>query len=136
MQATLHPPSGGVFAIRRLIRSDLAQFESHLVRLDPESRRNRFGGAVSEAFLREYAARAFGLDGVMYGYFEAGQLRAAAELRILSDDLDREAEAAFSVEGDWRRHGIASALFERIIVAARHRDVRRILVICLPNNVA
>lgn len=120
---------------RRLTSADRAHFEAHLLRLDIESRRNRFGGAVSETFLRDYAARAFGLDGVMFGYFEEGALRAAAELRVLTDDVNREAEAAFSVEPDWRRRGVASALFSRVIDAARNRGVRRILVICLPNNV-
>ncbi len=120
---------------RRLGPSDRAPFEAHLLRLDVDSRRNRFGGAVSETFLREYAERAFTLDGVMFGYFVGGELRATAELRILTDDVEREAEAAFSVEPDWRRKGIASELFSRIIGAARNRGVSRILVICLPNNI-
>ncbi len=124
------------FSIRRLIPADQPLFEAHLLRLDPESRRNRFGGAVSEAFLRDYAARAFALDGVMYGYVENGVLRAAAELRVLTDDVEREAEAAFSVEPDWRQRGVATALFERVIESARNRSIRRILVICLPNNIA
>jgi ribosomal protein S18 acetylase RimI-like enzyme len=122
------------FSIRRLIPADQPLFETHLLRLDAESRRNRFGGAVSEAFLRDYAARAFTLDGVMFGYVEGGELRAAAELRVLTDDVEREAEAAFSVESDWRQRGLATALFERVIESARNRGIRRILVICLPNN--
>lgn len=120
---------------RRLTSADRTQFAAHLLRLDAESRRNRFGGAVSETFLSDYADRAFGLDGVMFGYFEEGELRAAAELRVLTDDVQREAEAAFSVEPEWRRRGVASSLFSRVIDAARNRGVKRILVICLPNNV-
>lgn len=125
-------PSLGYY--RRLSAADQPQFEAHLLRLDVESRRNRFGGAVSETFLRDYAARAFALDGVIFGYVEDGELRAAGELRVLTDDVEREAEAAFSVEADWRRRGVASGLFQRIIDAARNRRIKRILVICLPNN--
>lgn len=125
-------PIRGYF--RRLTSADRDRFEAHLLRLDPESRRNRFGGAVSETFLRDYSANAFAAKGAIFGYFEEGELRAAAELRALITEGDGEAEAAFSVEPEWRRRGVGSALFRRVIDAARNRNVRRILVICLPDN--
>ncbi|MBN9061733.1 MAG: GNAT family N-acetyltransferase [Rhizobiales bacterium] len=121
---------------RRLTSADRGHFEDHLRRLDRESRRNRFGGAVTDAFLKEYASRALDQDGVAFGYVVDGELRGAGELRLLHDAKDEEAEAAFSVESEWRRQGVAAGLFRRIIDSGRSRGVARILVVCLPHNTA
>ena len=46
-------PEGGV--IRKLWVGEAAKFRDHMLRLDPESRRNRFAGGVSDDFVRKYA---------------------------------------------------------------------------------
>ena len=46
-------------AIRQLRPSDLAAFREHLLRLDADSRRDRFNGVTDEVFLASYAARRF-----------------------------------------------------------------------------
>lgn len=119
---------------RRLATADRSLFGEHLLRLDRASRYDRFGGFASDAFLAEYAGRALDLNGVAFGYVEDGVLRAAAELRLASSPARPEGEAAFSVEQGWRRRGVASGLFRRIIDLARARGVARIEVACLPHN--
>ena len=45
-------PEGGV--IRKLWIGETAKYREHLLRLDPRSRRNRFGGGVSDDFISNY----------------------------------------------------------------------------------
>src|SRR5690349_15288784 len=108
--------------IRKLWPSDEAAFREHLLRLDAESRHDRFAMGVSDEFIRNYAERCFRLEGAIFGYFADGELRGAGELRMIGDD-HRAAEAAFSVEHDWRRHGVGKDLMERIVRAARNARV-------------
>lgn len=127
--------NGGL--LRRLYPSDLAPFAAHLIRLDPESRRDRFGTAVSDAFLERYAHRGFGPGDVAYGYFVGDVLRGAAELRQVEASLlwrDGSAEAAFSVERPWRRGGVGHALMARIVRAAQNRRDRKLTMLCLPTT--
>ena len=58
--------------IRRLWPSDLAIFRDHLLRLDDYSRHMRFGGGVSDAFLRQYAEHCFGKGDLVFGAFVDG----------------------------------------------------------------
>jgi hypothetical protein len=41
--------------VRRLLPSEIELYRQHLLRLDPETPRNRFGGAVSDEFIRWYS---------------------------------------------------------------------------------
>ena len=130
--------------IRRLWRTDRAALLAHLTRLDGDSRRLRFGGAVSDSFLAQYVDRCFGQGDLMFGAFAEGVLRGAAELRsekaiwAEGPPLDRHirAEAAFSVETEMRKRGIGEKLFARLQQAARNHGVEQIEVLCLPENVA
>lgn len=125
------PMSGHV---RKLFPADLPEFRAHLLRLDPESRRARFAMIATDAFIANYAETAFALDTILFGHFEAGEMRGAAELRMLSGQPSRMAEAAFSVEPDCRHRGIGSTLMEQLIVAARNRGMRKLYMSCLGWN--
>ena len=72
---------GGV--IRKLWIGEAARYRDHLLRLDSESRHSRFGGGVSDDFIRNYVDTTFGLGSVVHGFFADGVLRGAAELRPL-----------------------------------------------------
>jgi GNAT superfamily N-acetyltransferase len=136
-------PSGSVH-VRRLWRTDRGALLAHLTRLDGDSRRLRFGGAVSDSFLAQYVDRCFGQGDLMFGAFADGVLRGAAELRsekaiwAEGPPLDRHirAEAAFSVEPELRRRGVGEKLFARLQQAAQNHGVEQIEVLCLPENVA
>ena len=126
----------GTGMMRRLWPTERDLFREHLLRLDPVTRHQRFGTAVSDAFLENYAATTFGVGGLVYAYVEDGVVRGAAELRGLDDIVAQTGEAAFSVEVDWRRRGIGAALFGRLITAARNRGIRTLYMTCLPGNAA
>ncbi|SEG76097.1 GNAT family N-acetyltransferase [Bosea lathyri] len=122
--------------IRRLWPAERDLFKAHLLRLDAVTRRERFGTAVNDEFLENYAVTTFGVGGLVYAYIEAGEVRGAAELRGLEDIVAQTGEAAFSVEKAWRRRGLGETLFSRLIMAARNRGIGTLYMTCLPENVA
>ena len=119
---------GGV--IRKLWGVETHAYRDHLLRLDAESRRNRFCGTIADDIIRTYAATARGRDAIVHGFFVDGVLRGVADLRILG----REAEAAFSIEKPWQSHGVGSALLERTLLVARNRGIKLMEVCCLAEN--
>jgi GNAT superfamily N-acetyltransferase len=129
--------------IRRLWPSDMEAYRDHLLRLDPRSRHERFGGGMSDDFLTHYAEHCCGQGDLLYGAFADGELVGAAELRSNSAIWSEQApfgrhihaEAAFSVEAGYRRRGIGERLFKRIQRAASNHGVETIEIICLPDNV-
>jgi RimJ/RimL family protein N-acetyltransferase len=120
--------------IRKLWPTERETFIAHLLRLDPDTRRNRFGVGVNDSFLVQYARMTFGVGGIVFAYIEDGIVRGAAELRGLEDIIAHSGEAAFSVENDWRKRGIGAILFSRLIRAARNRRVNTLYMTCLPQN--
>jgi GNAT superfamily N-acetyltransferase len=122
--------SGG--AVRKLWVGESELYRQHLLRLDAESRRNRFGGAVSDEFIERYAEPSTLRDAVIYGFFVDGVLRGAAELRLLA--RAGEAEAALSVERVWQSRGVGTALLERVLLAAGNREVKHLHMLCLAEN--
>ncbi|MGA7487179.1 MAG: GNAT family N-acetyltransferase [Xanthobacteraceae bacterium] len=125
-------PHGAV--IRKLWIGEADIYRDHLLRLDPDSRRNRFAGAVSDEFVRGYAEIAFSIDALLHGFFVDGTLRGTAELRPIGAPLMREAEAAFSIEKPWQSHGVGSLLLERTLLAARNRGIKFLHMACLADN--
>ena len=120
--------------IRKLWIGEAGIYRNHLLRLDGDSRHNRFGGAVSDEFIENYVTTTFGLNSVLHGFFVDGVLRGAAELRPLGPAFAREAEIAFSIESEWQSHGIGSALLDRTLLAARNRAIKTLHMACLANN--
>jgi len=125
-------PKGGV--IRKLWVGETAKYREHVLRLDPESRRNRFAGGVSDEFVRNYVDLTTALDAVVHGFFIGGMMRGAAELRPLGAKFPHQAEAAISVEKSWQSHGIGSALLRRTLLAARNRGFKLLHMACLAEN--
>jgi GNAT superfamily N-acetyltransferase len=130
--------------IRRLWAADMRDFRDHLLRLDSNSRHQRFGGGMSDDFLRSYAESCFGKGDLVFGAYLGGQLVGASELRsneaIWAEQAPFQrhvhAEAAFSVESEYRRRGIGEKLFERIVSAASNHGVETIEIVCMPDNVS
>jgi GNAT superfamily N-acetyltransferase len=125
-------PEGAV--IRKLWIGETARYREHLLRLDPESRRSRFGAGVSDEFIRRHVDPSTGPDAVVHGCFVDGVLRGAAELRPVGSSVPRQAEAALSVEKPWQSHGVGSALLARTLLAARNRGFRVLHMACLAEN--
>ncbi|MFN0264991.1 GNAT family N-acetyltransferase [Tepidamorphus sp. 3E244] len=125
-----HDAGGG--AVRRLWATESRPFREHLLRLSADSRRMRFAGAVSDEFVEQYANTAISRALVIFGWFEDGKLRAVAELHgsMFADT----GEAAFTVETDYQNRRIGSALMKRVVLTARNRNMRRLIVSCLSEN--
>ena len=130
----MHEPLIDGGSIRKMWIDRSGPYRDHLLRLDSESRRNRFGGAVSDEFINNYVELSLGLDAVIHGFFVDGTLRGVAELRPLGKTFSDEAEAAFSIEKDWQSHGVGTVLLERTLLAARNRGVKLMHMACLANN--
>ncbi len=130
--------------VRRLWPSDIEAYRDHLLRLDPRSRHERFGGGMSDDFLVHYAEHCFGQGDLLYGAYIEGELVGAAELRSNAAIWTEQApfgrhihaEAACSVEEGYRRRGIGEKLFRRIQRAASNHGVETIEIICLPDNIS
>jgi GNAT superfamily N-acetyltransferase len=122
--------SGGT--VRRLWIGEAELYRQHLLRLDGKSRRNRFGGAVSDEFVGRYAQCSALSGAVIYGFLVDGVLRGAAELRPLERAGD--AEGALSVEKPWQSRGVGTARLDRVLLAAHNRQIERLHMLCLAEN--
>lgn len=120
--------------IRKLWFTETEKFRDHLLRLDRDSRRMRFGMYVDDAFIRKYAERTGQFQSVIYGSFAGREMHAAAELRMIGDSWHGDAEAAFSVESAYQDSGVGTELLGKIILAARNRGVDRLYMNCLSEN--
>ena len=121
-------------AVRALQSADLACFGRHLQRLQGDCRRLRFGLAVSDTFLRDYAARVDLANTAVLGCFADGDMRGVCEVRSLRSGWCAEAELAFTVEKAWRGRGIGTALMARAIRAARDLGIEHLYLTCHPGN--
>ncbi len=119
---------------RKLWAADTGALKAHLLRLDPESRRTRFGTPVGDYFIEQYAENALGNHSVAHGYFVDGVLRGVAELRGFRGVAGGDAEAAFSVEKDFQNKGIGTELFSRTVLVARNRGISKLFVNFLSQN--
>ncbi len=120
--------------IRRLWPADRAALLDHFARLDPETRRLRFGAAVSADFVSDYADKLLSIGSIVHGAFVDGQLHGVGELRVLLNSWPMRAEIALSVDPAWQHEGIGDALFVRMLAAAQNRGVRSLYMMCLPEN--
>ncbi|RJF69998.1 GNAT family N-acetyltransferase [Rhodopseudomonas palustris] len=112
--------TGSKGTIRSLINQELPLLRDHLLRLDAESRRDRFNGYADEGFIDRYARKCGGDGTIIIAFFgEDGAVHAAAELHQPDSSTDRLPEIAFSVEAHLRRKGIGSILFRQLMEVAR-----------------
>ncbi|KMO44822.1 hypothetical protein VQ03_00980 [Methylobacterium tarhaniae] len=118
--------------IRRLWSTDRDAVVTLFRGLDPQSRFDRFMGAVSEAAAATYAARAVSAEGLVFGAFAEGTLRGVGELRPAG--AAAEAEIAFAVAPGHRGRGLGAALGARLTQAARNGGKSRLHLRCLPGN--
>jgi RimJ/RimL family protein N-acetyltransferase len=119
--------------IRKLTKADVPGLRDHLFRLDPDSRRNRFLGNISDTYLSTYPERCCEHGAEAIGYFEDGVMRGVAEMH-LDEAQHSTAEVAFSVEPEFRRAGIGSELFRRLIGRARESHIDQLRMNCHPQN--
>ena len=120
--------------IRKLWIGETDQYFAHLLRLDDDSRRNRFGGVVPDEIIRACVEQIDPLTTILHGFFVDGMLRGVADVRLIGGPRPGAAEAAFSVEMPWQSHGVGSALLERCLLTARNRGIKQLHMMCLARN--
>ncbi len=120
--------------IRKLWKGDSAALAGHLLRLDAETRRRRFGAFMGDDAIRAYGAKAIGVDTLVFGAFQGDRLHAIGELHGLFRPWPHDTEIALSVEPPWQGHGIGSALFSRLVTAAQNRGVTSLHVVFFNDN--
>ena len=99
--------------IRLLRHSELPQFKAHLLRLDADSRRDRFNGPTSDSFVASYAERCFNDGTIVIGYVDGGEVLGAAELHGRPEDAEPTGAIAFRAE---LRGGARASGYERLLV--------------------
>jgi GNAT superfamily N-acetyltransferase len=117
-------------------QEELPLLRDHLLRLDPESRHDRFHGYLDDSFIERYAKRCADDGTVIVAYMENGIVRGAAELHPPDQSEDGLPEIAFSVEACVRRQGVGSILFRRLISEARWKGYRTLRVTTGAGNEA
>ena len=115
--------AGGI--VRTLSRQEeLPLLRDHLLRLDHESRHDRFHGFMDDSFVERYAEKCANDGTLIIAYLEDGVVRGAAELHPPETSPDLLPEIAFSVEASLRRQGVGSLLFRKVIEEARAKGYR------------
>jgi len=100
-------------------QEELPLLRDHLLRLDRNSRRDRFHGFMDDSFIERYAEKCANDGTTIIAFFENGVVRGAAELHPPDQSPDSLPEIAFSVETSVRRRGVGSILFRKLIAEAR-----------------
>ena len=122
-------PRPGFGYVRTLSQQEeLPLLRDHLLRLDSDSRHDRFNGILDDSFIERYAEKCAADGTIIVAYMESGVVRGAAELHPPDQSEDGLPEVAFSVEKCVRRQGIGSILFKRIISEAKWKGYRRLRI--------
>lgn len=117
--------------VRELSRADLPALERHLLSLEAEDRRLRFGTPLADTGVRAYIARIdFERDAVFAVHDDELHVLGAAHVAR----SDRHAELGVSVLDGHRNRGIGAALLARACLRARNWGVPMLLMHCLKEN--
>ena len=130
-------PTAAKGTVRTLSRQEeLPLLRDHLLRLDRESRHDRFHGFMDDGFIERYAAKCASDGTIIIAYLEDGAVRGAAELHPPDQSPDSQPEIAFSVEAGLRRQGVGSTLFRKVIAEARAKGYRSLRITTGAQNQA
>jgi GNAT superfamily N-acetyltransferase len=117
-------------------QEELPLLRDHLLRLDPDSRHDRFNGFMDDSFIERYAAKCAGDGTTIIAYIEGGVVHGAAELHPPDQSPDSLPEIAFSVEACVRGRGVGSILFKKLIEEARAKGYRSLRITTGAQNQA
>ena len=118
---------------RKLKAKDIAIIVAHLLTLQGEDRRLRFGGMVSDDYIIDYAEKSFLDESQWFGCFdEDDKLVAACHVAIYNG----ESELGCSVNKEYRGAGYAQAMFSRAVTWLRTKGISGVFMHCLTENQA
>ena len=117
--------------IRELTRPERAAYERHLLALDSEDRRLRFGTPVGDSVVQAYVERIDFDRDALFGVMSDDLTLVAAAHLARGDD---HAELGVSVLPAHRGCGYGSALLERAALRARNWRRPKLFMHCLREN--
>ena len=135
-QDTIRSRFGGGYVRTLYQQEELPLLRDHLLRVDSESRHDRFNGFMDDSFIEGYAAKCAEDGTIIVAYIEDGVVRGAAELHPPDQSPDSLPEIAFSVEACVRRQGVGSILFRKLIAEARAKGYRSLRITTGAQNEA
>ena len=131
--------AGQAVPVRELHAGHRAEILNHLLQLNDEDRRLRFGTQTPDEVIAHYVERLdFNKDNV-FGVFDAElKLIGMAHLAYLPETKGqaRAAEFGVSVLPEGRSQGLGTALLQRSAVHSRNTRIETLYVHCLANNKA
>lgn len=120
-------------AVRKLSLSDKTKIINHLVSLQGEDRRLRFGSPVNNDYIKNYVDKSFEQDSMWFGVDHIdGHLVASCHAAIFNG----EAELGCCVDEDFRGEGLAQKMFDRAVTWLRSRGIKHVCMHCLTENAA
>lgn len=128
-----------MLVFRKLLAHETAVLKDHLLRLDDDARRLRFGHIVTPAVILAYVDAIQWDQAWIVGAFEGDVLRGVAELRDCgtpnNPDSRKTGELSVTVEPAHQNHGVGTRLLEEALLIARNRGFTSLFLLCLPENV-
>ncbi len=103
---------------------------AHLVSLQDEDRRLRFGGMVTDDYIKDYVTSSFKTNCKWFACEEECKIVAACHASV----LDGQAELGCSVDKEYRGNKIAQAMFDRAVTWLRAQGITEVYMHCLTEN--
>lgn len=117
--------------VRKLSALDKARVISHLQNLQGEDRRLRFGGVVTDDYVKSYVEKSFEAESMWFGVDHIdGHLVATCHVAIDGDT----AELGCCVDEDFRGEGLAQQMFDRAVTWVRTKGIKEVFMHCLTEN--
>lgn len=117
--------------VRKLTILDKDKIISHLQALQGDERRLRFGGMVTDEYIKSYVENNCLGDNKWFGVDHIdGYLVAVCHAAI----IDGAAELGCSVDRDFRGNGLAQQMFDRAVTWLRTKGIQDVCMHCLSEN--
>jgi len=117
-------------AIEHITKGNLLE---HLLALDTDARRWRFGYAANDYAVEMYVNSIPDSDYIL-GIRDAFTLQIVASAHLAIDKEGHSAELGISTLSDYRRKGYAERLLRYTVDMLRNRDINTLYSVCLPDN--
>lgn len=125
------PGASAVPQLASLADANRETFRAHLLRLDEQTRFERFGSiSLGDAFLERYVQDIEFSNTVLLGVLVGKAVRASAELRSMQSGWGRQAELAIIVERGWQGRALDKILFRRAVCCAQDMGVDELYIYC------
>jgi GNAT superfamily N-acetyltransferase len=122
---------GAPMLIRELYEDEGESLEAFLLALGEQDRYRRFGRTMTDAAVRQYAARIDWNESVVLGAFDHhAKLVGILELA----DIGNISEIAVAVAPACRDQGVGKALMDRALLKAKVRGRDKVVLLCQRNN--